>query len=147
MPPDRDPFNPPLHAALTASRELHLTADDDLTHHLDAKDGRSVSRCGTGTRLSRDWALVSCPACRATPEPAVKVASVATMAAMAATPAPVATPPGCFAVGYRFKIRGKLHTVIGHQEIGYGLVGHTIDCEGVTCWVATEYIRDNGTKA
>lgn len=141
MPPDRDPFNPPLHAALTASRELRLTADDDLTHHLDAKDGRSVSRCGTGTRLSRDWALVSCPACRATPEP---MAAVALMAA--AAPAPM-TPPGCYPVSYRFKIRGKLHTVIGHQEIGYGLVGHTIDCEGVTCWVATEYIRDNGTKA
>jgi hypothetical protein len=143
MPPDRDPFNPPLHAAIATSRELYIAAEDNLTHHLDAKDGRSVSRCGSGTRLSRDWALVSCPACRATPEPA-KVTSVALIAA--AAPAPM-TPPGCYPVSYRFTIRGKVHTVIGHQEIGYGQVGHTIDCDGVTYWVATEYIRDNGTKA
>lgn len=48
MPPDRDPFNPPLHAAIATSRELYIAAEDNLTHHLDAKDGRSVSRCGTG---------------------------------------------------------------------------------------------------
>lgn len=79
--------------------------------------------------MSREWALVDCPDCRAAP-------------ALAAPSA----PQGCFPAGYRFTIRGKLHTVMGHQEGGYGQVGHQVDCEGVSCWVATEYIRDYGTR-
>lgn len=126
MPPDRDPFNPPLSAALLASEVLHVQAQDGLTHYLDNRAGRTVARCGApgGTRLSLKWELVSCQACR--------------------TPEVLKATGGLYPVGYRFRCGGKVHTVTGHREIGYGQVGHEVDCEGVSCWQAYEYIRDNG---
>lgn len=129
MPPDRDPFNPPLSAALLASEVLHVQAQDGLTHYLDNRAGRTVARCGAtgGTRLTLKWELVSCQACRV---PDVLKAS-----------------GGLYPVGYRFRCGGKTHTVTGHREIGYGQVGHEVDCEGVSCWQSYEYIRDNGQAA
>lgn len=58
-----------------------------------------------------------------------------------------AIPMRLYPVGYRFTCGGKTHTVTGHREIGYGQIGHEVDCGGVTCWQAFEYIRDYGTKA
>lgn len=126
MPPDRAQFNPQLHEALTP---LAPAARDGLTHH-STTVARTAAACGASgaTRLSREWALVDCPDCRAAPALAPSA------------------PQGCFPAGYRFTVRGKLHTVLGHQEGGYGQVGHQVDCEGVSCWVATEYIRDYGQK-
>lgn len=59
MPPDRDPFNPPLSDALLASNALHVGAQDGLTHYLDNRAGRTVARCGAtgGTRLTLKWEL------------------------------------------------------------------------------------------
>ncbi|MGW3992378.1 hypothetical protein ACWEF6_02710 [Amycolatopsis sp. NPDC004772] len=125
--PDRAAFNPQLHGALTAA-QMAPAARDGLTHHTTTVQ-RTAAACGApgATRLARDWALVDCPDCRT-------------------TPTPTAAPSGLYPAGYRFTIHGKVHTVIGHREVGYGQVGHEIDCEGVTCWVATEYIREYGTS-
>lgn len=128
---ERPAFNPQLHAAMLANRGLAPRAVEGLTHYTDSASGRTRARCGAtgGVRLSLNWALVSCPDCRT----------------IGAAPAP--TPKGLFPVGYSYRLGGKLHTVLSHQEMGYGLVGHEVDCDGVKCVVAYEYICDNGSPA
>lgn len=64
-------FDPALHDEVARAQGFIPAAVDGLTHLLGSREGVAGAECGApeGTRLSANWALVSCPECRG-PEPA-----------------------------------------------------------------------------
>lgn len=66
----RPPYDPDLEERVLAARLLTLFATDGLTHAMviATATGETASWCGNGDRLSRNWRLVNCDACRAKPD-------------------------------------------------------------------------------
>jgi len=124
------PFDPTVHDALLTP-QIAPHGNDPVTHHLDARGGRSVARCGaSAVRLSLNWSLVNCQGCRNA----------------AQQPAPARE--GRCPVGYRYRLGGVVYTVVGHREVAFGQVGCDVEGPGgVRQWVASEYIHEHGEAA